>query len=90
MKNSNLYTWGGCMAFAAMFISGLVGVLGLFNINLPMFVSEIGNFMLIISVAVSGFVFVMTANLPGPNILWKVLFAIFIVLSVTGRIGSLI
>ncbi len=91
MKNNGLYKICGFMAFAAMFISGLTGMLGLFGIdNMPAFVGEIGNFMLVASVALSGFVFVMTADLPGPNILWKVLFIVFVVLSLTGKIGSLV
>ncbi len=90
MKNNFLYKICGFMAFAAMFISGLIGVLGLFDITMPAFVAQIGNFMLIASVAISGFVFVMAADLPGPDILWKVLFIIFVVLSLTGQIGSLI
>lgn len=90
MKNAFLYKICGFMAFAAMFISGLVGVLGLFDITMPSIVAELGNFMLIASVAVSGFVFVMSADLPGPDIVWKVLFVVFVVLSLTGKIGSLV
>ncbi len=94
MKNAFLYKICGFMAFVAMFITGVIGVLGLFDLSLPTSVqsalTEFSSFMLLISVAISGFVFVMTADLPGPDILWKILFIIFVVLSLTGKIGSLI
>lgn len=84
-----LYSIVGFLAFTALFLNGLIGTLGLFDITLPAILGTIASWFLIATVAIAGWNFLMSTNLPGPDILWTILFIVFVILSLTGTIGSL-
>lgn len=88
-SNLGLYTIVGFLAFTALFLNGLIGTLGLIDVTLPAILSTIATWFLIGTVAIAGWNFLMTTNLPGPDLVWKVLFIVFVILSLTGTIGSL-
>ncbi len=84
-----LYTIVGFLAFTALFLNGLIGTLGLFGIDLPPIVASIASWFLIGTVAIAGWKFLISTNLPGPDIAWKIIFIVFVLLSLSGTISPL-
>lgn len=74
---------GGFAAFAALFLSGIVYVLGLFDIKWSFF-STIQPWLLLFGIGFTGWVYLCSINPPGPDLLWKVLYLSFLILAFMG------
>lgn len=80
---------GAFCAFFGVFIKGMIYLLGLCGISgsLGDTFYMIADWMLLISVTFVGWSFLRSNNLPGPDILWTILYLVFVVLAFIGTLG---
>lgn len=79
---------GAFCAFFGVSIKGIFFILGLFGIVIsvePTFIM-IADWMLLVSVAFVGWSYLRSHNMPGPDILWTVLYLVFVALAFAGTI----
>ncbi len=81
----NISSWA---AFVGLFCVGLGWLLGLISLtaSVASALSTIGLFVILVSVVISGWVYLNKTNLPGPDIVWLIFFIIFAVLAFVGVI----
>lgn len=95
-NSSNKYSWykiGGMLSFWAIIISGTLSILNLIvtklggSINLGFPIERIISIMLILGMFISGYVFLVTSNLPGTKLVWKIVYIVLMILLFVGLIG---
>lgn len=88
-KSKSGFGWNkiaGFLAFFALIITGVGFLLGLIGGDLGI-VGVIGNYMLVGSVILSGWVYLNSTKLPFSKLFWTILFWVFAILAVLGVIG---
>ncbi len=78
----------GFMAFFALIIKGIDGILATFGGNLGIFTS-IADIFLIVSVIIAGWRFLRSTTLPGKKLYWTIAFWVFAILALLSPTMSL-
>lgn len=80
---------GAFCAFFGVFIKGVIFLLGLAGIEHDIIDTflMIADWMLLVSVAFVGWSYLRSHNMPGPDILWTVLYLVFVFLAFAGTIN---
>ncbi len=87
--NGILGNIGAFCAFFGVFIMGVLYLLDLCTVNTGSVgetFSMIASWMLLIAVTFVGWSFLRSNNLPGPDLLWTVLYLVFVVLAFVGTL----
>ncbi|MFI3252429.1 MAG: hypothetical protein R3Y60_04725 [bacterium] len=80
---------GAFCAFFGVFIMGILYLLGLCSVetgSVGETFETVAQWMLLISVTFVGWSFLRSNNLPGPDLLWTILYLVFVVLAFAGTL----
>lgn len=89
-KKSSSGLLGNIAAFAAfigVFFAGIGWMISFVNSGIGGAFISIGMFSVLVSVSINGWIYVNKTNLPGPDMVWTVLFIVFVVLAFFGVIA---
>lgn len=87
VKTSLLGHFGGMCAFFALFLGGLCAVILFFasaGNGFTTFLQTVQPWLLTFGIGFTGWNYLCSINPPGPDILWKVFYLVFLVLAIVG------
>lgn len=86
VKNGLFAHIGGMCAFLALFLGGLSAVILFFTSpnGFTNFLGTVQPWLLTFGIGLTGWNYLCSINPPGPDILWKVFYLVFLILAIVG------